>query len=116
MVNLIILFWSRQTARQKATFIIIGLLLCAVLFIGSQKAYYKYKYFQGKEQQVTELLKVVEVNEFKIDSLLTTQTIVTKNVQKKSNSIKNKFKQDVKEINNSTVSDEQLFELLAKYD
>ena len=78
MVNLFILFWNRQTTRQKATFIVIGLLLCAVLFIGSQKAYYKYKYFKGKEKQVTELLKVVEVKELKIDSLLNTQIVITK--------------------------------------
>jgi hypothetical protein len=116
MVNLFILFWSRQTARQKATFIIIGLLLCTVLFIGSQKAYYKYKYFKGIEKQRNELLKVVEVKEFKIDSLLNTQIVVTKDIQKKSKAINTKLKQDVKEINNSMVTDKQLHELLAKYD
>jgi hypothetical protein len=116
MVNLFILFWNRQTTRQKATFIVIGLLLCAVLFIGSQKAYYKYKYFKGKEKQVTELLKVVEVKEFKIDSLINTQIVVTKDVQKKSKGITEKLKQDVEEINNSTVSNEQLNNMLAKYD
>lgn len=116
MVNLFILFWNRQTVRQKATLVVIGLLLISVTYIGVQKAYYKYKYFQGIEKQRNELLKVIENKEFKIDSLLNTQIVVTKSVQKKSKAINTKLKQDVKEINNSTVTDKQLYELLSKYD
>ena len=116
MVNLFILYWSRQTVRQKATIIILGLLIVTILFIGSQKAYYKYKYFKEVELQRNDLINTVKQKDLKIDTLLIGLTNKTVQVKEKSKSIKTKLKKDVEEINNSTVTDKQLLELLAKYD
>lgn len=116
MINILLLFWNRQTARQKATTIIICMLVFVIFFLWAKFTYSTYqnnKFLKSFSEAETE--KVKQAN-LKIDSLVNLQSEFTKEVQTKSIKTQTKYKKDVEKINNSTVTDKQLYDMLAKYD
>lgn len=104
MVTILFNFWNNLNKTSK-------LLLIAVIFVslwGLKQSYYKYKYFKGIEREHNELIKERDVLTAKIDSIALIPKQVAKRAKKQSISIDNKHKNDVKEIINSSVTDDEL--------
>lgn len=92
------------------------MLLCIIAtYYGAINAITKYKYFKTIEKQRDSLLLKQKASEKKIDSLISLSAETTKRVKKKNKTIDTKHKKDVEEINNSTVSDDELNGFIARH-
>ena len=115
MLNLFILFWNKQSKKEKLLFIIIGVALIFITYQGISKAAYKYKYFKIAEQQRDTFQDSISTLNKNIEDLITKATTQTKQIKNTSKKIDAKLKNDEKIIDASDVSDDELDSFLAKY-
>ena len=115
MLNIFLLFWNKQSKKEKLLFIIIGVALIFITYQGISISIYKYKYFKIAEQQRDIYQDSINVLNIKVENLITKATTQTKQTQATSKKIDAKIKNDEKIIDDIDVSDSELDSFLAKY-
>ena len=115
MLNLFILFWNKQSKKEKLLFIIIGVALIFITYQGISISIYKYKYFKIAEQQRDTFQDSISTLNKNIEDLIIKATTQTKQTQATSKKIDAKLKNDEKIIDDIDVSDSELDSFLAKY-
>lgn len=90
-------------------------LLCGLVYFGSSKIYYKYKYFKAVEKQLTITQNEIKTYQEKEQKLIEEGKTTVVKAKKRSKNIDTKLKNDEKAIDNSTINDIQLRDFLAKH-
>lgn len=110
-----ITYFKSKTSGEKALLIIIAVLVVYALVINIQKGVYKLRYYKEVEQKYTSAQDSISVLNLKLDQLVASNKAQTITDRRKSKSIDDKLKSDEKTIDNSTVTDDELDEFLARY-
>lgn len=108
--------WKTRTNLEKIFIIIIAVITIYTTVVTVQKIIYKTRYYQSLEKEYLIARDSINTLNYRIKDLTLKQQIWTKDVQKKSNEINDKLKDDEETIDNRDVSDRELDEFLARYE
>lgn len=115
MVQVLFNFWNNLSRTSKLLLIAVMILFLGLVYFGSSKMYYKYKYFKTVENELKVAKNEIKNKNNLIDSIIANSKNHTKTVRKKAISIDTKLKQDEQTIDNNNVSDDALNEFIAKH-
>ena len=116
MINLVWSLFKKQQPLVKVLTIIIIIAISYSTILLTQKAYYKYKYYQQIEKNYNAARDSIIRLNTEIKDLTLRHKIETEKAKKKSKDINDKLKQDEEDINNRIVTDDELKEFLSRYD
>ena len=108
-------WFNRQDLKTKLFIVVCFIGLAYLMYLGAGKAYYKYKYFKQLETEVLQKNKRIEELENTVSKQLEIGEITTIKVKKSKIAIDKKLKEDEKIINNSTISDDDIANFIAKH-
>jgi len=109
-------YWKGQTFKEKSFTILVFIFLVYIMILSTQKANYKYQYYQQLEKEVVTLKKEIEVSNLKITDLIKLGKAETIIIREQSIQIDTKLKKDEKIINDRVITDDDISRFLAKYD
>ncbi len=109
-------WWLRLSRGMKVATILVVVFLLMFLYKSVQYSLLRYQYFKEKEQQVEIYKDSLKASQKRIDSLILLGKEENEKAQKRIEKIEKKLQNDKKKIYNSSISDDELRDFLAKYE